>query len=208
MFDSGKGGAYIAERLRQLLPEHDYIVVDDSKNVPYGTRNQDEITELTDKAIQPLIGKCSIIVIACNTATVAAIEWLRSKYPALKFIGLEPMIKPAVDMTKSGRITILATPYTFQSKRYQDLKDQYAKDVIVDEPATSEWPRLIEDGRIDEVPLFAAIESRIVGSDVMVLACTHYLALIGPLHSAMPGAKILEPSEAIARQIQRVAANL
>ena len=205
VFDSGRGGRYVADRLQQLLPHYEYVVVNDSMHVPYGTREQEEIISLTDRAIQPLLGQCPIIVIACNTGTTAAIQVLRARYLATKFVGLEPMIKPASVLSQTNHITMLATPYTLASSRYQDLKQQYASQLIIDEPVTGDWPLLIEAGAADTISLDSVKESCESGCDVVVLGCTHYLALIDRLRATLSDdVTILEPSEAIARQVQRL----
>ena len=206
VFDSGKGGSFIATRLQALLPEHDFIVRDDATHVPYGTRAQAEILELTDRAIQPLIATCPIIVIACNTITTSAIHTLRYRYPNTMFVGLQPMIKPAAQLTHSHHILVLATPATLASARYHSLKNSYASDLVIDEPTTGHWPRLIEDGSLDSIDLSHAITSHHNGADIIVLACTHYLALIPRLHAAFPDMIILEPSDAIARRLRQLLA--
>jgi glutamate racemase len=206
VFDSGKGGSYIAERLRELLPEHEFIVADDSRNVPYGTREQAEIVELTLRAIQPLIAHCPLIVIACNTITTAAIQQLREHHPATQFVGLEPMLKPAASSTRTDHIIMLATPATLRSQRYQDLKVSYAPHLTVDEPITGHWPRLIEDAMLEAVVFDEVVSSHARGADVVVLGCTHYLALVPRLRKKMPDVVILEPSEAIARRIVQLLA--
>ena len=96
IFDTGHGGVLVAQRLRKLLPQHDYLVADDKEWMPYGNRSPMAIAHLTDKAIQPLLAnKCDVIVLACNTATAAAIDYLRQRYPDQQFVGYEPMVKPA-----------------------------------------------------------------------------------------------------------------
>jgi len=206
IFDSGRGGYFIAERLQEILPEHDFIVADDSANVPYGTRTREEILQLTDRAIQPLLAQCPIIVIACNTITTAIIHILRERYPNVVFVGLEPMIKPASLLTQSGHIAVLATPSTLNSARYQELKQTHAAHLIVDEPVTAHWPRTIENDEMESLDLRDVISSRDDGADVIVLGCTHYLALIPRLKTILNDVTILEPSEAIARRVRQVLA--
>lgn len=205
VFDSGRGGRLVADRLQQLLPHYEYVVVNDSAHVPYGTRKREEIISLTDHAIQPLLRHCPIIVIACNTVTTAAIQVLRARYPKTKFVGLEPMIKPANTLSHTGHITMLATPYTLASSRYLELTKLYAPQLIIDEPVTGDWPLLIEAENANMINLDAVRASCEAGSDVVVLGCTHYLALTTRLRAILPdGVTILEPSEAIARQIQHL----
>lgn len=204
VFDSGKGGSYIAARLRLLMPEHTFIVADDHTHVPYGTRQKEEILTLTDRALQPLLTQCKIIVIACNTITTAIIDILRARYPDTQFVGLEPMIKPACAITTSRHIITLATPYTLASQRYHQLMREYAQGVTVDEPDTGMWATLIEHGETDKINIDPLETCYAQGADVIILGCTHYLALIPQLQQRMPGVTILEPSEAIARRLRHL----
>ena len=201
VFDSGKGGAFVADRLRQLVPSCTFVLVDDSVNVPYGSRPSSEVIELTDRAIQPLLATCPIIIIACNTATTAGIHELRRRHPNTAFIGIEPMLKPARARSKTGHITVLATPGTLRSKRYQELKQLFAHASTVDEPATNDWARKIEDGLAHELDLSALHSSVRKGSDTLVLACTHYIGIKDYLQKVYPAVAILEPSEAIAERL-------
>lgn len=202
VFDSGKGGECIADGLRKLLQEHEYMVVNDRERVPYGSRSDKEVVVLTDAAIQPLLATgCEIIVIACNTATMAAIGTLRATYPTIKFVGIEPMVKPAALVSKTGRIAVLATPLTLQSRRYRQLVESYATGIVISEPNTAGWAAAIEYGQADEIALDELDELITNGCDTVVLACTHYLALQARMVETFPGVTILEPTEAIARQI-------
>ncbi len=206
VFDSGKGGEFIADRLRRLLPEHEYVVVNDREHVPYGSRSDKQVAALTDAAIQPLLAAgCEIIVIACNTATMAAIGTLRATYPTTKFAGIEPMVKPAALVSKTKRIAVLATPLTLQSQRYRRLVETYANETIISEPNTAGWAAAIEYDKTDEIALDELGEIIANGCDVVVLACTHYLALQSAITQAFPSIMVLEPSEAIARQIAALA---
>ncbi len=202
VFDSGKGGEYIADGLRKLLQEHEYMVVNDREHVPYGSRNDDEVATLTDAAIQPLLtAGCKVIVIACNTATMAAVSTLRATYPTTKFVGIEPMVKPAALVSKTGRIAVLATPLTLQSQRYRELVETYATGTTISEPHTAGWAAAIEYNQADDIALDELGELIANGCDTVVLACTHYLALQARMAETFPGVTILEPTEAIARQI-------
>lgn len=207
VFDSGIGGKSVAEVIERSLPAAEVIYVCDSMHVPYSDRPQAEIIELTDRAIQPLLeADCDIIVIACNTATAAAIEFLRSKYPKDKFIGLEPMVKPAAERTKSGKIVVCATPYTLSSERYQRLKQTYATAVIVYEPDCSHWAQLIEENAISAAEIEQALAGPLeAGADVIVLACTHYHWIKAKIRQlAGERAVVIDPSEAVVARIRNL----
>lgn len=206
VFDSGRGGEFIAEGLHKLLPEHEFIVVNDREHVPYGSREDSEIIELTTKAIQPLLeAHCPIIVIACNTATMAAITSLRERFPDIKFVGIEPMVKPAAVISTSHHATVLATPLTLKSSRYQQLLREYASELTIDQPNAAGWAAAIEHDNIDTISFDEVAASVATGSDTLILACTHYIALKNRLQARFPSVNILEPTEAVARQVTRLA---
>lgn len=205
VFDSGIGGKAVAESLQKEFPEARVLYVHDREHVPYGSRAEAEIISLTDAAIQPLLKeKCDAIVIACNTATAAAIEVLRARYPDTPFIGLEPMVKPAASLTKSGVVAVCATPYTLSSARYQSLKERFAQGVTVLEPDCSNWARLIEGSELDEQQVRATVEGVCeAGADVIVLACTHYHWIKEDITRLANGrATVIDPSEAISRRVR------
>jgi len=207
VFDSGIGGKAIADRLQADYPDSEVLYVDDHKNVPYGSRTQDNIVQLTDAAIQPLLKQaCDVIVIACNTATAAAIEILKEKYPGTPFIGLEPMVKPAALLTQSGVIAICATPFTLNSGRYTSLKESFASDIVVLEPDCSEWASMIETDHTDIQEISDAINGVcIAGADVIVLACTHYHWIKEEIIKIADGrAQVIDPSDAISRRVADV----
>lgn len=206
VFDSGKGGHFVAQKLQRLLPEHGFDVVDDHEHVPYGDRSEREIIELTTAALQSLLNKTKIIVIACNTATAVAIDSLREKYPDHHFIGYEPMIKPIATMTDHG--IVLATSATRKSARYQVLKQAYAYDIRIDEPDTTGWAAMIERGELDDIVFDEVAECIAEGANVISLSCTHYLAIEEKLRTAFPDATVIEPTEAIARRIATIISRL
>jgi glutamate racemase len=204
VFDSGKGGASIAGTLDLLIPGAKIISIDDHANVPYGGRPEEEIISLTDTALQSLLNEgCDVIVIACNTATTVAISTLRERYPEQHFVGIEPMIKPAAAHTKTGRIAVLATPATLRSARYNELKNEWAREVTVLEPDCSSWAEAIEYQREAELPVETVIADLVEkGVDEIVLACTHYHWLVDRIEAAAgPDVEVLEPSDAIKNRI-------
>lgn len=204
IFDSGIGGEAVADMLQTAFPDTAIAVVNDREHVPYGSRSIEDVTSLTDAAIQPLLGaNCDIIVIACNTATAAAIETLRDRYPNQPFIGLEPMVKPASLLTKTGVISVCATPATLASERYTDLKQRYGASTIVIEPDCSGWAHMIEHDQIDELIIKNIISDVCEqGADVIVLACTHYHWIRDIIEKTAAGrATVIDPSDAIVRRV-------
>lgn len=205
IFDSGIGGEAVAASLRAAFPNAEIVNVDDREHLPYGDRSPEDITALTDTAIQPLLaGNCDIIVIACNSATAAAIKTLRARYPEQLFIGLEPMLKPAVAMTKTGTIAVCATPATLNSAHYARLRETYESDVTILEPDCSTWARIIEDNEVNENHIEETVEAVCsAGADVIVLACTHYHWIREVIERAAAGrADVIEPSAAIADRVR------
>jgi glutamate racemase len=207
VFDSGIGGEAVARSLQESFPDAEMVLADDRDHLPYGDRTQEDIARLTDAAIQPLLAaRCDVIVIACNSATAAAIETLRARYPGQLFIGLEPMLKPAALQTKTGIIAVCATPATLSSDRYLSLKKTYTDQVRVLEPDCSEWARIIEDNDVNEAKIERTIETLCdEGADVIVLACTHYHWISEVIERTARGrAVVLLPSEAIARRVSQL----
>lgn len=205
VFDSGRGGAAVAARLSELLPDAEIICVDDHDHVPYGGRLAEEIIELADHALQPLFSvACDAIVIACNTATTVAIKTLRERYPQQVFIGIEPMVKPAASQSTSRRFAVFATPATLQSPRYNELKQTWAADCQIIEPDCSGWATAIEHNQTDSITVELTVRQVLAdGADVIVLACTHYHWLKGRIEAkAGPSVLVLEPSDAIKNRIQ------
>lgn len=202
VFDSGSGGLFVTGRLRKLMPHCVFQLSIDSEHAPYGGRPKDEIIELTDKAIQPLL-KNDVIVLACNTATTNAISTLRKKYPKTTFVGFEPMIKIAAERSRTRHITLLATHATSTSERAHQLIDCYAKDCTVDIPDTTGWARNIDDGNIDIISLEEVEKSVSKGSDSIILGCTHYIALYKKMEEKFPTINIYEPTPYVAKQIER-----
>lgn len=203
VFDSGRGGKYVADRLQVLFPDDDVHYVNDVTHLPYGEKTATELQQLTDAAIQPLLEDGSdVIVIACNSATTNAIAYLRQNYPATFFVGIEPMIKPAAQLTTTNTIAVCATPATLRSEAYASLKQRYASELTVIEPDCATWASLIEDARADEIDVEATVHQlHSQGCDTVVLGCTHYHYLKDRFQKAAPLLHILEPTDAIASRI-------
>ncbi len=205
VFDSGIGGKAVANSLAKAFPSAQIHYVHDTEHMPYGNKTPEEVRALTDRGIQPLLGS-DVIVIACNTASALVIEYLRNSYPRQLFIGLEPMVKPAAAMTKTGVITVCATPATLRSERYAGLKKRFAYNIHIVEPDCSEWAYMIEHNSIDDQKISDMVMmSREHNSDVIVLACTHYHWIRERIEElAGPAVTVLDPSEAIANRVAEV----
>jgi len=180
IFDSGLGGLSVWSEVVRLMPNQPTIYFADAANCPYGGKTEDEIFQLTEKGIKWLLKSgARIIIIACNTATGAAIEQLRAKYPEVPFVGIEPAIKKAVENSSNGIIGIMATKFTLQSKKYLNTKNRYAKNCKVIEQVGEGLVELVENDEINSDKttnllikyLTPMIEE---GADTLVLGCTHY----------------------------------
>lgn len=211
VFDSGIGGEAIARDIKLAFPDAKIVTVNDRRNVPYGNRTAEDIIRLTNSALQPLLkGRFDYIVIACNTATATSIDWLRTVYPSQTFIGLEPMIKPASELSMSGKIAVFATPATLASNRFTSLKKEYLVEKTCIEPDCSSWAKMIEDTQVNESQIQQTIELVLSkGVDIIVLACTHYhwiRELIKELVNDR--AIVIDPSDAIVNRIKQLTADL
>lgn len=207
VFDTGVGGEALVQSLQKTFPNAHIISVNDRSHLPYGDRTKDEIIQLTNDAIQPLLAnQCDVIVIACNTATAYAIEPLRARYPTQDFVGIEPMIKTAAKLTKSNIITVCATPATLASERYAALIKNHAIHLEILEPDCSMWAYWIENNQLNRRQITDAINSACErGADVIVLGCTHYHWIKAFITEIADGrAQVIEPSEAIGRRVQQI----
>jgi len=209
VFDSGIGGEAVAAALRHTFPSAAIHTVNDRAHVPYGNKSPREVIRLTNAAIQPLLAeKSDVIILACNTATALAIEWLRDRYPTQKFIGIEPMIKTAASLTKNKIIAVCATPATLTSNRYAELVRTYGADLCIIEPDCNQWAYRIENNQLNHAHVKQIIDDAChQGADVIVLGCTHYHWIKELVIALADGrATVIEPSEAIGRRVQQLLA--
>jgi len=211
VFDSGVGGLSILRELRRQLPQENLLYVADQAHVPYGQRPLAQVRQFSEAISRFLLAQnAKLIVVACNTASAAALTELRQTFPDVPFVGMEPAVKPAARQTRSGRVGVLATATTFASERYADLMARFAGDVIVLEDPCRGLVDLIESGQIDspqtEQLLAEVVTPMLVaGVDTLVLGCTHYPFVI-PLLERLSGptVSIIDPAPAIARQTERL----
>jgi glutamate racemase len=204
VFDSGIGGEAVAAALQRTFPEAEILTVNDHDNVPYGEKSPQQVIALTDAAIQPLLrAGCDIIILACNTATALAIEWLRDRYTTQKFIGIEPMIKSAAKLTHTKTVAVCATPATLKSARYAGLVKKFGSDLTIIEPDCSQWAYWIENNQLNHNHVADIINTVCSsGADVIVLGCTHYHWIKELIIELAAGrAAIIEPSDAIGRRV-------
>jgi len=213
IFDSGVGGTSIWKEINALLPNEDTIYLADSKNAPYGEKSKEEIIGLCIKNTELLRDKgCKLIVVACNTATTNAIDYLRNNYK-IPFIGIEPAIKPAALQSQSKTVGVLATKGTLSSSLFHSTTVSHANGIKIIEQVGKGLVPLIEAGKVNSQdtksllvkyldPMLAA------GIDILVLGCTHYPYLIPVLKELLPDTiKIIDSGEAVARQTKAVLGN-
>ncbi|MFK7834350.1 MAG: glutamate racemase [Winogradskyella sp.] len=210
IFDSGIGGTSILKEIHALLPNEHCIYLADSKNAPYGSKSKDAILQLSIKNTELLLAKgCKIIVVACNTATTNAIDYLRENY-AIPFIGIEPAIKPAALNTQTKAVGILATKGTLSSQLFHKTTDLYAHGIKVVEQVGEGIVPLIETGQLHSSEMTALLKIYLEpmlkhNIDYLVLGCTHYPYLIPMLSKMLPAhVKIIDSGLAVARQTKAV----
>jgi glutamate racemase len=210
VFDSGVGGISVLREIRRLLPHEHLIYYADSGHCPYGGKPQDEIRARAGAITELLLARgAKLVVVACNTATIAAVEWLRATYP-VPFVGMEPAVKPAAAQSRSGVVGVLATGAALAGEKFHKLVEAHARGVRV---ITQPCPGLVEQveqGDLDgprtrelvqryTAPLLAQ------GADTLVLGCTHY-PFLRPLIADVvgPDVALIDTGGAVARQARRV----
>ena len=210
-FDSGLGGLCILDAFKTLCPHESTIYIADSKNCPYGNKPAAEIVKLAESNTRRLLRRgCKMVVVACNTATAAAIDFLRERHPEVPFIGIEPAVKPAALRSKTGVVGVLATAGTFGGRLYTETKAKFAKDVAVIATVADEFVELVERKEISGAAAERVVRARIepllkAGCDKIVLGCTHFPHLKPLIEKICDGrAEVIDPSDAVARQAKRV----
>lgn len=211
VFDSGVGGLSVLRHLQAQLPHEQLIYLADQAHVPYGPRSEREIQQFSQAITHFLLARSAkLVVVACNTASAAALSWLRQQFPQVPFVGMEPAVKPAAQTTRTGKVGVLATPRTFASERYADLMARFAANVSVwEDPCVGLVPQ-IEAGAIASAETRALLQTYLTpmlaaGVDTVVLGCTHYPFVL-PLIEQIVGSavSIIDPAPAVARQTSRV----
>lgn len=209
--DSGVGGLSIFREIRQRLPHEDILYFADSGNCPYGVRPPAEIRDLAESAAAFLLEQgAKALVIACNTASTAAVAYLRQLWPHIPIVGMVPAVKPAARMTTTGTIGVLATEATGKAPVLLDVIDRFASDVKVLIAAPPGLVEAVEEGRAESPETIAVLRKTVEpmlaqGADALVLGCTHFPFLRPALESILQGRMLLiDSGEAVARQTVRV----
>lgn len=207
MFDSGVGGISVLREAAAQLPAERFLFYGDTANAPYGTKTREEVLSLSRRIVEMMLSKgCKAIVIACNTATSAAAAPLRSAYPDMPIIGMEPALKPAQQVRRAGIVLSLATPGTIAGEKYARLYAQYGDGVI-----SLPCPGLMEFAERGETAgerlqaylsaLFAPYKNEKV--EGVVLGCTHYVFLRDAIASHFPGVPLIDGNAGTVRQLRR-----
>jgi glutamate racemase len=213
VFDSGVGGLSVVREMLAQMPGQPLAYLADQAHAPYGQRSLEEIRDLSDGITQFLLGRgCGVIVVACNTASAAALQWLRRKYPDIPFVGMEPAVKPAAERTQTRHVGVMATPATFQGELFASLVDRFGKEATVHTQVCPDLVPLVEAGELETERARDAVRRYVqplveAGVDELVLGCTHY-PFLRPLIEEMvgPDIEIIDPAPAVARQAARVLA--
>ena len=210
VFDSGVGGISVLRQLRKIMPDENYVYYGDSANAPYGSRPTEEVRQLTLAVAEKLTTEYPVkaLVVACNTATAAAIKVLRSTYPDLIVVGIEPALKLAADSFPGGNLGVLATEVTLREEKFDNLVHRFDQDCTVYKIPAPGVVNLIEAGKNDSpemVQLLKEILSPYVGKlDALVLGCTHYPFVARNIAAIMgPGTVLLHGGKGTARETKR-----
>jgi glutamate racemase len=211
VFDSGVGGLSVLRAMRQQMPSENILYFGDQGHVPYGPRPMEQIQDFSEGITRFLIQQgAKIIVVACNTASAAALKYLREKLPEMQFVGMEPAVKPAAETTRTGKVGVIATPATFQGALYASVVERFAADVELFQHACPGLVSQIEKGALDAPETRSILEDALLpmlekNIDTVVLGCTHYPFVI-PLIQKIAGenVRVIDPAPAVARQVRRL----
>ncbi len=210
-FDSGMGGISILRQARRILPGEDYLYYGDSAHAPYGDRSAAEVEDLCFRAVEHLLAQdAKAIVVACNTATSAAVAGLRRQYPLVPIVGTEPAVKPAVEQFPHGKILVMATEMTLREQKFLDLWEQFREEAQIVPVPCSGLMEFVEQGKLDgpEVEAFLGqiltphLEPK---PQAVVLGCTHY-PFVAPVISRIlgQGTAVLDSAQGVVRQLHRL----
>jgi len=215
VFDSGVGGLSVLRALREQLPDAELLYVADSGHAPYGEKTDAFVVARSQAIADFLMAQgADMLVVACNTATAAAVQALRSTWPDVPIVGVEPGIKPAATLSRNGKVGVLATEGTLASQRFRDLLARHGHSVSVVTQACPGLAREIELGELDSPQLRTLVATFSqpllrAGVDTVVLGCTHY-PFVRELFQAVlgPAVTIVDTSDAVARRAATLAATV
>lgn len=209
--DSGVGGISVLKKAVRLLPHENFIYYGDSLNAPYGSKPLETIRALTFAAVDHLLARqVKAIVIACNTATSAAVHIVRERYPDLPVLGIEPALKPAVEHTNKGSIVVMATETTLKERKFAHLMDRVARDRHVIKMSCPGLVELIEDGKANSPETLDYLKAKfrplpMDELEAVVLGCTHYPFIRCALRNVIgPGPLIMDGADGISRHLEQV----
>ncbi len=207
LFDSGSGGLSVLREIVRLLPDEKYVYYSDNAHCPYGEKSPEYIRERCREIVRLLLDKgADIIVVACNTATAAAIQVLREEFP-VRFIGMEPAVKPAALGTRTGVVGVLATAGTLKGSKYLTTKGNFEDGCTIVEHVGQGFVELVENGNLEGEATEEVVRTSLqplldAGADTIVLGCTHYPFLLPVLRKlAGPGVRFIDPAPAVARHL-------
>jgi glutamate racemase len=211
IFDSGVGGLSVLRTIHEQMPHENIVYFGDQGHVPYGARPMEEIQKFSEEITRFLLEQDSkIIVVACNTASAAALKYLREKFADVSFVGMEPAVKPAAEVTQTGKVGVLATPATFQGALYASVVERFGAEVELFQHTCPGLVSQIERGELDtprtreilQDALLPMLEENI---DTVVLGCTHYPFVI-PLIEQIVGenVRVIDPAPSVAKQAKRL----
>jgi glutamate racemase len=210
IFDSGVGGLSVLTQIRALLPDANLTYVADRARAPYGTKTLGEVEAITQDVAAWLLDRgATCLVVACNTASAAALDSLRQRHPDVPIVGMEPAVKPAAGASRTGKVAVCATTATFQGRLFESVVERFAVGVDVVTRACPEWVQHVEHGEVDGPEVRASVKEVVGplvadGVDVIVLGCTHF-SFLGSLIQRLSGLDVVDPSAAVAAQTARVA---
>jgi glutamate racemase len=211
VFDSGVGGISVLRAIREQMPEESVIYFADQGHVPYGSRSMEQIQDFSEAITRFLLEQnAKIIVVACNTASAAALKDLREKFADVQFVGMEPAVKPAAEYTRTGKVGVLATPATFQGALYASVVERFANGVELFPNTCPGLVQQIEQGNLNGRETRRILEDALLpmlgkNIDTVVLGCTHYPFVI-PLIQQIVGTsvRVIDPAPAVAKQTGRL----
>jgi glutamate racemase len=211
IFDSGVGGLSVLCAVRAQFPLEDILYLADQAHVPYGPRPLEEVRQFSEAITRFLIlHHAKLIVVACNTASAAALSHLRETFPQMPFVGMEPAVKPAAETSETGVVGVLATPATFQGELYASVVERFASGVRLIQDTCPGLVEEIEAGNLDgeetnRILTTALSPMLAAGADTIVLGCTHYPFVIPLIKELIgPVIRVIDPAPAIARQVGRL----